>query len=182
MDNILSQPIDVLEFTIRTTNVLKSENIMCVGDLVQRSEIELQRTPNLGKKALTEINETFEALNLSFGMTLPPVTKHTINRRRTMIATHLKLLGLQMTDRVTGFEGMVDSISFDVYGCIQACVRPKQAKDGTLPDGHWFDVKRMRATGKRLMETPLHAFATTPVGQEPGPADKPAFDSLPARN
>ncbi len=92
MDNIFSQPIDVLEFTIRTTNVLKSENIMCIGDLVQRSEIELQRTPNLGKRALIEIKETFEALNLSFGMAPPSATMNEAIASRLRPAKTQKVL------------------------------------------------------------------------------------------
>ena len=96
------------------------------------------------------------------------------------IDAHLSLLGLPMKDKVTDFEGMVDSVSFDVYGCVQACLKPKVASDGKVPGGYWFDVKRLKTTGKRLMEIPPHM--TTPPGQEAGPADKPVFTLLPDRD
>ena len=97
-----------------------------------------------------------------------------------MIEQHLKLLGLPMKDRVTGFKGMVDSVSFDVYGCVQASLRPKMNDSGKLPVGHWFDIKRLENDGKQIMVAPPHF--TTPPGQETGPADKAALDSLPARD
>lgn len=87
-----------------------------------------------------------------------------------MLETHLKLLGTVMRDRVTGEKGMVDSISFDAYGCVQASLRPPLTKDGKLTDGHWYDVKRLEAIGKRLM--PVPAFVDP--GLEIGAADKPA--------
>lgn len=67
---ILLKPIDDLELTVRSTNCLKAENIHFVGDLVQRSETELMKTPNLGKKSLTEIAEILAEHDLSLGMTL----------------------------------------------------------------------------------------------------------------
>jgi DNA-directed RNA polymerase alpha subunit len=53
-------PVDELELTVRSANCLKAENINYIGDLVQRTEVELLRTPNLGKKSLTEIKEVLE--------------------------------------------------------------------------------------------------------------------------
>ncbi len=88
-----------------------------------------------------------------------------------MIEKHIELLGQQMEDCVTGFKGMVDSVSFDVYGCVQATLRPRVDKDGKVPDGTWFDVKRLHKSGKRLMDVPAHM--KTPPGKELGPADKP---------
>lgn len=67
---ILLKPIDELDLTVRSTNCLKAENIHFVGDLVQRSETELMKTPNLGKKSLTEISEVLAEHGLSLGMTL----------------------------------------------------------------------------------------------------------------
>lgn len=87
------------------------------------------------------------------------------------IEEHLQLLGTPMKDVVTGFKGMVDSVSFDAYGCVQISLKPKVDKDGNIPDGFWFDAKRLKADGKRLMDVPPHL--TTPPGKEPGPADKP---------
>ena len=66
----LLRPIDELELTVRSANCLKAENIYFVGDLVQRSEVELMKTPNLGKKSLNEIKEILAAEGLSLGMEL----------------------------------------------------------------------------------------------------------------
>ncbi|MBK1734934.1 DNA-directed RNA polymerase subunit alpha [Halorhodospira abdelmalekii] len=70
LDPILLRPIDDLELTVRSANCLKAESIHFVGDLVQRSEVELLKTPNLGKKSLNEIKETLAAHGLSLGMRL----------------------------------------------------------------------------------------------------------------
>jgi DNA-directed RNA polymerase subunit alpha len=67
-DPILLRPVDELELTVRSANCLKAENIHYIGDLVQRTEVELLRTPNLGKKSLTEIKEVLESHGLSLGM------------------------------------------------------------------------------------------------------------------
>jgi len=68
VDPILTRPVDELELTVRSANCLKAENINYIGDLVQRTEVELLRTPNLGKKSLTEIKEVLESHGLSLGM------------------------------------------------------------------------------------------------------------------
>jgi len=76
-DAILLRPVDELELTVRSANCLKAENIHYIGDLVQRTEVELLRTPNLGKKSLTEIKEVLESHGLALGMRLegwPPAT------------------------------------------------------------------------------------------------------------
>ena len=70
MDPILLRPVDELELTVRSANCLKAENINYIGDLVQRTEVELLRTPNLGKKSLTEIEEVLEGHGLTLGMRL----------------------------------------------------------------------------------------------------------------
>jgi len=70
IDPILLRPIDDLELTVRAANCLKAENIYYVGDLVQRTEVELLKTPNLGKKSLTEIKEVLARHGLSLGMRL----------------------------------------------------------------------------------------------------------------
>ena len=57
MDPLLLRPVDDLELTVRSANCLKAENIFYIGDLIQRSEFELLKTPNLGKKSLTEIKD-----------------------------------------------------------------------------------------------------------------------------
>lgn len=70
VDPILLRPIDDLELTVRSANCLKAETIHYVGDLVQRTEVELLKTPNLGKKSLTEIKEVLASHGLSLGMRL----------------------------------------------------------------------------------------------------------------
>lgn len=66
-DPILTAPVDELELTVRSANCLKAEGIYFIGDLIQRTETELLKTPNLGKKSLTEIKTVLEACSLSLG-------------------------------------------------------------------------------------------------------------------
>ena len=68
IDPLLLRPVDELELTVRSANCLKAENINYIGDLIQRTEVELLRTPNLGKKSLTEIKEVLESHGLALGM------------------------------------------------------------------------------------------------------------------
>ena len=77
VDPILLRPVDELELTVRSANCLKAESINYIGDLVQRTEVELLRTPNLGKKSLTEIKQVLEGHGLMLGMRLenwPPAS------------------------------------------------------------------------------------------------------------
>lgn len=67
---ILLRPVDDLELTVRSANCLKAESIHYIGDLVQKTEVELLKTPNLGKKSLTEIKDILATRNLSLGMRL----------------------------------------------------------------------------------------------------------------
>ena len=67
-DPVLLRPVDDLELTVRSANCLKAENIYFIGDLVQKSEGELLKTPNLGKKSLTEIKDVLASRSLSLGM------------------------------------------------------------------------------------------------------------------
>ncbi|WP_133131096.1 DNA-directed RNA polymerase subunit alpha [Legionella yabuuchiae] len=69
-DPILLRPVDDLELTVRSANCLKAENINYIGDLVQKTENELLKTPNLGKKSLTEIKDVLASRSLSLGMKL----------------------------------------------------------------------------------------------------------------
>jgi DNA-directed RNA polymerase subunit alpha len=70
MDPMLLRPVDDLELTVRSANCLKAENIFYIGDLIQRTENELLKTPNLGKKSLTEIKDVLAQHELSLGMKL----------------------------------------------------------------------------------------------------------------
>jgi DNA-directed RNA polymerase subunit alpha len=70
VDPLLLRPVDDLELTVRSANCLKAENILLIGDLIQRTEVELLKTPNLGKKSLTEIKDVLAQRGLSLGMRL----------------------------------------------------------------------------------------------------------------
>jgi DNA-directed RNA polymerase subunit alpha len=77
IDPILLRPVDDLELTVRSANCLKAENIYYIGDLIQRTEVELLKTPNLGKKSLTEIKDVLASKGLSLGLRLenwPPAS------------------------------------------------------------------------------------------------------------
>lgn len=77
VDPVLLRPVDDLELTVRSANCLKAENIYYIGDLIQRTEVELLKTPNLGKKSLTEIKDILATRGLSLGMRLenwPPAS------------------------------------------------------------------------------------------------------------
>ncbi len=77
IDPILLRPVDDLELTVRSANCLKAENIYYIGDLIQRTEVELLKTPNLGKKSLTEIKDVLASRGLSLGLRLdnwPPAS------------------------------------------------------------------------------------------------------------
>jgi DNA-directed RNA polymerase subunit alpha len=79
MDPILMRPVDDLELTVRSANCLKAENIYYIGDLIQRTENELLKTPNLGRKSLNEIKEVLATRGLTLGMRLenwPPSTRN----------------------------------------------------------------------------------------------------------
>lgn len=77
IDPILLRPVDDLELTVRSANCLKAEQIYYIGDLIQCTEVELLKTPNLGKKSLTEIKSVLATKGLSLGMRLenwPPAS------------------------------------------------------------------------------------------------------------
>jgi DNA-directed RNA polymerase subunit alpha len=77
VDPFLLRTVDDLELTVRSANCLKAENIYYIGDLVQRTEVELLKTPNLGKKSLTEIKDVLASRGLSLGVKIenwPPLS------------------------------------------------------------------------------------------------------------
>jgi DNA-directed RNA polymerase subunit alpha len=85
IDPILLRPVDDLELTVRSANGLKAEGVYYVGDLIQRTEVELLKTPNLGKKSLTEIKDVLASRGLSLGMRLeswPPPGLHEEDKER----------------------------------------------------------------------------------------------------
>ena len=89
------------------------------------------------------------------------------------VDTNLKLLGFKVKDKVTGFEGVVSSVSFDLYGCIQFVVTPSVDKDGKAKDGRWFDVTRLEIESKDpVMSLPDFNKGYIAEGKK-GPAEKP---------
>lgn len=92
---------------------------------------------------------------------------------------YMKLLGMKAKDRVTGASGVVTSLSFDLYGCVQAWLTPPVAKGGKQPDnGGWYDAKRLEVTAaKPVMEQPVFAAP----GTERGPERKASPHSGPGR-
>jgi len=90
------------------------------------------------------------------------------------IKKHLDLLGMKVEDKVTGFKGVVASVSFDLYGCIQAIVNPGIGEDGKLMDQAWFDINRLRITDESpVMNRPDYDFGSVAEGLK-GAAEKPA--------
>jgi len=92
-----------------------------------------------------------------------------------LIKKHLDLLGYEVKDRVSDFRGVVISMSFDLYGCIQADVRPKDLdKDGQMKKGWWLDVSRLEKMSKKpLMDQPNFEWGMVAEGKK-GPANLPA--------
>lgn len=82
------QAIDELDLTVRSANCLKAENIYYVGDLIQRSEMELLKTPNLGKKSLTEIKDVLASKGLSLGMHLDNWPPTSLEQNKTELIQH----------------------------------------------------------------------------------------------
>jgi len=92
-----------------------------------------------------------------------------------LIKEHLDLLGHKVKDKVSDFEGVVISISFDLYGCIQADVRPTTLnKDNNIIMGSWLDVSRLEVLTKEpLMDAPNYEYGDIAKGKK-GPANLPA--------
>ena len=72
---------------------------------------------------------------------------------------YVNMLGYRCRDKVTGVEGVIVSVSFDLYGCIQAIVHPGKDKEGTLKETIWFDIERLEIISKDpVMPLPEHFF------------------------
>jgi len=87
IDPILMRPVDDLELTVRSANCLKAESIFYIGDLIQRTEVELLKTPNLGKKSLTEIKDVLASRGLSLGMHLENWPPPGLNEDKDKVAS-----------------------------------------------------------------------------------------------
>lgn len=88
-------------------------------------------------------------------------------------SNHISLLGLKAKDAVTGFSGVITTISFDLFGCIQAIISPPVDDKGKIPDGRYFDVTRLVILDKRpVMQLPDFDSGYTAEGKK-GCSDKP---------
>lgn len=86
---------------------------------------------------------------------------------------HIELLGYKAKDKVTGFAGVIDSMCFDLYGCIQASLKPPMNDKGEIPQGYWVDVTRLEVnTKKRIVELPNFYEGYVANGKK-GATDKP---------
>jgi hypothetical protein len=85
-----------------------------------------------------------------------------------MMTENLKLLGFKVRDLVTGFVGVVTTISFDLYGCVQAVVTAEHRADSKESDSRWFDTKRLVATSDGPVMT-VPTFQTIPGGERTRP-------------
>lgn len=90
------------------------------------------------------------------------------------VRDHLDLLGLRVKDRVTALEGVVTVVTFDLFGCIQACINPGIDKDGKPRELNWYDVSRLEVLSKAaVMARPNYDFGFVAEGRH-GPAEKPS--------
>jgi hypothetical protein len=89
---------------------------------------------------------------------------------------HFELLGQRVEDKVTGFTGIVDSLCFDLYGCIQAAINPGQDEKKEIKTSMWFDISRLKIIDSTpVMDRPNFEYGTKAEGLQ-GPANKPAFN------
>jgi len=89
------------------------------------------------------------------------------------IKQHLSLLGLKVEDRITGFKGVVASVGFDLYGCVQAIVNPGIDKAGKMVDSLWFDIARLKVLSRKpVMRLPDFEYGPAAEGRK-GAAEKP---------
>lgn len=89
------------------------------------------------------------------------------------VQEHMSLLGKVVIDKVTGCKGVVSTVSFDLYGCIQAVVVPPADDKGKREAPAWFDVQRLTVVSKKpVMAVPNFEFGTIAEGRK-GPAEKP---------
>lgn len=96
---------------------------------------------------------------------------------KTVVGDALAILGFPVKDRVTGMDGVVTSVGFDLYGCVQCIVSPGIDKDGKMKDSLWFDINRLEVKGKSpKMPNPFvdTVPAKSGVAHAFGPADKPS--------
>ena len=92
------------------------------------------------------------------------------------IETHISKLGMTGIDKVTKLEGVITSLNFDLYGCVQYLLTPKAKDDGTTPDSHWYDVTRVTITDQTpVMDIPDFDAGYIAEGKKGCNAQKPAL-------
>ena len=92
----------------------------------------------------------------------------------TLILKHLSLLGFKVKDRVTGAEGIVTGIDFDLYGCVQAALNRGLDKDGKPIDQSWYDVSRLQVISKApVMAVPNYISGNQAEGRQGADAKPP---------
>jgi len=94
---------------------------------------------------------------------------------------HLDYLGRRATDRITGFTGVITSVCFDLYGCIQAIVNPGLKPDGSFGDANWFDISRLQLSDEPpVMPPPTYDWTPQTIASGgKGPAEKPHMKQAP---
>lgn len=85
---------------------------------------------------------------------------------------YIEALGREAVDQVTGFAGIITTVSFDLYGCIQVILTPPIRANGEKQDGAWFDYNRLKINTQRARVLPIPTFSTP----DRGPNEKPAHD------
>ena len=139
-------------------------NEKTVNEEIQYLGGMLTATHEEDKKRLNSIGARL--IELSGVNCSPEYSKSAVNR-------HLDLLGLKVRDKITGFEGIVSSVSFDLYGCIQTVVSPAVDKDMKKENDRWFDTTRLEILeNSPVMSLPNFDHGYVAEGKK-GPADKP---------
>lgn len=88
---------------------------------------------------------------------------------------HLELLGHKVKDPISGLEGVVTSICFDINGCIQGAVTPPVDKDGKVVSGTWVDIQRLEKVSTKTL------VKVSDFTHQTGAAEKPGFNSNPSK-
>jgi len=90
------------------------------------------------------------------------------------IEKHIDLLGYKAEDKVTGLKGVISTVSFDLFGCVQVIISPPAKEGGELPGGCWFDVTRLKVYDRQARVMPVPDFEKGYVSEgRKGAADKP---------
>ena len=94
---------------------------------------------------------------------------------KSEILKNVHLLGYNAVDKVTGFSGMISTMSFDAYGCVQAVLTPRVKDDGSVNEGRWFDITRLEIDEtQKLVDMPNYHSGYVATGKK-GAAEKPAM-------